>query len=106
MPVGSISFPASTARVPISDPHRNESMTMTAEAGPVPSDPPVTDLVTHARNGEQQAWNELVERYAPLIWSICHRYRLAEADSFREPANPVLRLPPVTEVKGLLLRGF
>jgi RNA polymerase sigma factor (sigma-70 family) len=54
---------------------------MTAEAGLTPKDPPVTDLVTRARNGEQQAWNALVERYAPLIWSICRRYRLAGADA-------------------------
>jgi RNA polymerase sigma factor (sigma-70 family) len=56
-------------------------MAMTAEAGPMPSDPPVTDLVTRARNGEQQAWNALVERYAPLIWSICRRYRLVGGDA-------------------------
>ena len=92
MPVGSISFPASTARVQISDPHRNESMTMTAEAGPVPSDPSVTDLVTHARNGEQQAWNELVERYAPLIWPICRRYRLAEAEADADDVGHVVWL--------------
>jgi RNA polymerase sigma factor (sigma-70 family) len=41
----------------------------------------VTDLVTRARNGDQQAWNALVEQYAPLIWSICRRYRLAGADA-------------------------
>ena len=41
----------------------------------------VTDLVTRAKNGEQQAWDALVERYAPLIWSICRRYRLEEADA-------------------------
>jgi RNA polymerase sigma factor (sigma-70 family) len=42
---------------------------------------PVTDLVTRARNGEQQAWDALVERYAPLIWSICRYYRLGTADA-------------------------
>ena len=44
-------------------------------------DPSVADLVTSARNGDKQAWDGLVERYAPLIWSICHRYRLAGADA-------------------------
>ena len=44
-------------------------------------DPHVTDLVTRARNGDQQAWDALVERYAPLIWSICRRYRLSDADA-------------------------
>jgi RNA polymerase sigma factor (sigma-70 family) len=43
--------------------------------------PPATVLVTRAANGDQQAWNALVERYAPLIWSICHRYRLGGADA-------------------------
>ena len=41
----------------------------------------VTDLVTRAKNGEQQAWDALVERYAPLIWSICRQYRLEAADA-------------------------
>ena len=54
---------------------------MTAEAGPIPSDAPVTDLVIRARNGDQQAWDAIVERYAPLVWSICRRYRLAGADA-------------------------
>jgi len=44
-------------------------------------DPLVTGLVTRARNGDQQAWDALVERYAPLIWSICRRYRLEAADA-------------------------
>jgi DNA-directed RNA polymerase specialized sigma24 family protein len=42
---------------------------------------PVTDLVTCAKNGEKQAWDALVERYAPLIWSICRQYRLESADA-------------------------
>jgi RNA polymerase sigma factor (sigma-70 family) len=54
---------------------------MTAETEPVPTGPSVTDLVTRARNGEQQAWDALVERYAPLVWSICRRYRLGAADA-------------------------
>jgi RNA polymerase sigma factor (sigma-70 family) len=44
-------------------------------------DPRVTHLVTRARNGDQQAWNALVDRYAPLIWSICRRYQLNDADA-------------------------
>ncbi len=43
--------------------------------------PSVTALVARARNGDKQAWDELVERYAPLIWSICRRYRLGRADA-------------------------
>jgi RNA polymerase sigma factor (sigma-70 family) len=41
----------------------------------------VTDLVTGARKGDQQAWDALVARYSPLIWSICRRYRLSESDA-------------------------
>jgi RNA polymerase sigma factor (sigma-70 family) len=43
--------------------------------------PPITDLVTRASNGDKQAWDEIIERYAPLIWSICRRYRLGDADA-------------------------
>jgi RNA polymerase sigma factor (sigma-70 family) len=44
-------------------------------------DVPVTALVSRARNGDKQAWDELVDRYAPLIWSICRRYHLRRADA-------------------------
>jgi RNA polymerase sigma factor (sigma-70 family) len=47
----------------------------------VRADPSVDDLVTHARKGDKQAWDALVERYAPLIWSICRRHRLTSADA-------------------------
>ena len=50
-------------------------------AAPVRDDPVVTDLVTRARKADKQAWDALVERYAPLIWSICRRHRLADADA-------------------------
>ncbi len=43
----------------------------------------LTDLVTRARNGDTQAWDALVDRYAALIWSICRRYQLADADAGR-----------------------
>lgn len=39
------------------------------------------DLVTRAKGGDSQAWEALVERFAPLIWSICRRYRLGPADA-------------------------
>ena len=57
-------------------------------------------------DGDQDAWNELVERYSPLVWSICLRYRLDRDDiedvrqsvwtlllervgTLREPAAPL-----------------
>jgi RNA polymerase sigma factor (sigma-70 family) len=41
----------------------------------------VSDLVTRARTGDEQAWDTLVDRYAPLIWSICRRHGLGRADT-------------------------
>lgn len=42
---------------------------------------PVEDLVSEAADGNQAAWNAIVDRYAPLVWSICRRFRLSEADA-------------------------
>jgi RNA polymerase sigma factor (sigma-70 family) len=44
-------------------------------------DPQVIDLVTRARNGEQAAWDALIERYSPLVWSICRRWQLDRTDA-------------------------
>ena len=52
----------------------------------------VTGLVTRARNGDAQAWDALVERYAPLIWSICRRHRLEAADAADASQNVWLHL--------------
>jgi RNA polymerase sigma factor (sigma-70 family) len=41
----------------------------------------VTDLVRRAQDGDQRAWDALVERHAPLIWSICRRYQLGGTDA-------------------------
>jgi RNA polymerase sigma factor (sigma-70 family) len=64
------------------------TQTACAPCGPAPKDidqtfddSVVIDLVASARDGDAQAWDALVERYAPLIWSICRRYRLDHADA-------------------------
>src|SRR5262245_23098980 len=46
-----------------------------------PADPTVSDLVARAKDGDRQAWDALIERYAPLIWSICRRHRLGRDDA-------------------------
>ena len=43
-------------------------------------DPQVVALVTRASEGDQDAWRELVDRYAPLVYTICTRYRLNNHD--------------------------
>jgi RNA polymerase sigma factor (sigma-70 family) len=45
------------------------------------NDPQVIDLVVRARHGDRSAWDALVERYSPLIWSICHRWQLDRTDA-------------------------
>jgi RNA polymerase sigma factor (sigma-70 family) len=71
-------------------------------ANPVSDDLVVIGLVTRARSGDKQAWDALVEQYAPMIWAICRRYQLgadaedigqrvwlqlvSQLDRIREPA--------------------
>jgi len=44
-------------------------------------DPSVVALVVRAAEGDQGAWDEIVELYIPLVWSICARFRLSDHDS-------------------------
>jgi len=44
-------------------------------------DPSVVALVARAAGDDPGAWNELVDRYAPLVWAICTRYELSSHDS-------------------------
>src|SRR5438045_1652523 len=57
-----------------------------------PADPTVSDLVARAKAGDRRAWDALVERYAPLIWSICRRHRLGPADADDVAQSVWLRL--------------
>lgn len=43
-------------------------------------DPVVIALVRRAVGGDQDAWNEIVDRYAQLVWSICIRFGLGSED--------------------------
>lgn len=55
-------------------------------------DPVVVDLVTRAAAGDRAAWDAIVDRYAPLVWSVCRRHGLAGADADDVGANTWLRL--------------
>jgi RNA polymerase sigma factor (sigma-70 family) len=41
----------------------------------------VAGLVRLATDGDQQAWNGLVDRFSSLLWSICRSYNLKTADA-------------------------
>jgi RNA polymerase sigma factor (sigma-70 family) len=62
-------------------------MAMSPNSGLASEDKPrcdaqvVVELVTRARDGDRQARDALVNRYVPLIWAICRRYRLDRADA-------------------------
>jgi len=40
----------------------------------------MVDLVARARDGDSDAWAELVRQFAPLVWSICRQFRLQDAE--------------------------
>lgn len=48
--------------------------------GPVDK-PPLGDLVAGARAGDEQAWRDLVGRFARLVWSVARSHRLDHADA-------------------------
>ncbi len=52
----------------------------------------VAALVGRARDGDQQAWDLIVERFAPLVWSVCVRHRLFGSDADDVGATVWLRL--------------
>jgi RNA polymerase sigma factor (sigma-70 family) len=41
----------------------------------------VAALVAKAGDGDKDAWDEIVERYSPLVWAICRRHRLSRPDA-------------------------
>ena len=41
---------------------------------------PLHALVASAREGDQDAWNAIVERFLPLVSALVRRHRLSEAD--------------------------
>jgi len=44
-------------------------------------DPTVVALVVRASGSDQGAWDEIIERYSPLVWAICARFRLSNHDT-------------------------
>jgi len=65
---------------------------LAAMIGLMNGDLAVVDLVERARDGDQTAWDQIVERYAPLVWSLCQRFHLPRADADDVGACVWLRL--------------
>jgi hypothetical protein len=66
------------------DRHKDSVTAITDTVGPgqaVPAGPNEAVIATRAGKGDERAWDALVERYSPLIWSICRRHRLGDADA-------------------------
>lgn len=39
------------------------------------------ELITRARTGDEEAWQELVRQHAPIVWSVTRSHRLRGADA-------------------------
>src|SRR3954453_7048127 len=52
----------------------------------------VAELVRAAAEGDQAAWNGLVDRYNGLVWSVARSHRLAMADASDVVQTTWLRL--------------
>ena len=52
----------------------------------------VAELVRAAADGDQVAWNGLVDRYNGLVWSVARSYRLSTADASDVVQTTWLRL--------------
>jgi RNA polymerase sigma factor (sigma-70 family) len=56
------------------------------------SDAGLAELVGAAAEGDQQAWEALVERFGGLVWSVARAYGLSEADAADVAQTAWLRL--------------
>jgi RNA polymerase sigma factor (sigma-70 family) len=61
---------------------------MASEGSPEPREPdeeipdnPVPALVRAAAAGDAGAWEQLVDRYARLVWSVCRAHRMSDEDT-------------------------
>lgn len=59
----------------------------------------VADLVDRARDGDEDAWDGLVERYLGTVHAVCRAYRLADAEAAE--VNQVVWLRLAEQLAGL-----
>jgi RNA polymerase sigma factor (sigma-70 family) len=56
------------------------------------SDGEITQIVTAAANGDEQAWDQIVARYSGLLWAVGRAHRLNAADAADVVQTTWLRL--------------
>jgi RNA polymerase sigma factor (sigma-70 family) len=56
------------------------------------SDGDITRIVSAAANGDQRAWDQIVERYSGLLWAVARAHRLSAADGADVVQTTWLRL--------------
>lgn len=57
-----------------------------------PAPGPITDLVAAAAAGDSQAWEALVDRFAPTVWAVARSHRLSASDAADVSQTTWLRL--------------
>ena len=73
---------ALVAREPIDDARTVRSGNPSSMKQPVTRDTStLVDLVNAAKAGDQDSWNQLVDRFLPLVTGVISRYRLPAADA-------------------------
>src|SRR6478609_4682874 len=67
--------------MPRHSPHPSAPVTSARGKGSRASGPDLPDLVNAAIGGSNDAWNALVERFAPLVAAVAQRHRLSHSDA-------------------------
>jgi RNA polymerase sigma factor (sigma-70 family) len=70
--------------------HHSHGTALTSECEKDPRNP--AELVRDASLGDAGAWSALVDRFAPLVWSIARSYRLSQQDAADVSQTTWLRL--------------
>jgi RNA polymerase sigma factor (sigma-70 family) len=70
--------------------HHSQGTSLASESEKDPREP--AELVRDASQGDAGAWSTLVDRFAPLVWSIARGYRLSTQDTADVSQTTWLRL--------------
>ena len=64
------------------------------------------ELLALAASGDQTAWNELVDRFGQMVWSIARSFRLDDATAKDVSQTVWLRLGRRTAIASTTRSGF